>query len=273
MGYIFYIIASCYSDYPPFFCSSKDLKVFFIFYWIADFFFCILSKTPPPDTLERFSVYVACDCILSSLCLLRNRDLYFVVVQFVKLFMNYGVIYMKSLHSLITQGSSIFFWKFSGYVSIYDPFWIFFKYTARCGLRFMYFSWSPTPFFVKTNLSLLNYFSIRVNELYEALSGTLLLWLVIVYPHLSNLEPAAAPSVFRETVQVCVFCQQVCMCMRMSAAIGGQEGASDSLGNWYRWWWAHMWVPEHPHKNHWANSMAPHSTYQTVESSNITLLF
>lgn len=25
--------------------------------------------------------------------------------------------------------------------------------------------------------------------------------------------------------------------------------------------------------NHWANSMAPHSAYQTVESSNITLLF
>lgn len=214
MGYIFFSTSSpaVIQITLLFFLLFKRLKSLFYFLSNCRFSFCILSKTPSPDALERFSVYVACDCTLSSLCLLRNRDLYFVVVQFVKLSMNYGVIYTKSLHSLTAQGSSIFFWKFSRYVSIYDPFWIFLKYTARCGLRFMYFSWSPAPFVGKTNLSLLNYFSIFVNELYEALSGTLLLWLVIVYPHLSNLEPAAAPSVFRETVQVCVFCQQACVC-------------------------------------------------------------
>lgn len=67
--------------------------------------------------------------------------------------------------------------------------------------------------------------------------------------------------------------------MRMSAAIGGQEGASDSLSSIVTddgeptCGCRNTPVRTAGILNHWANSTAPHSAYQTVESSNITLLF
>ena len=185
---------------------------------------------------------------------------------------------MKSLRSLTTQGSSIFFWKFSGYVSTYDPFWIVFKYTARCGLRFVYFSWSPAPFVVKTNLLCwIILASLSTNYMRLSLELFSFDWWLSIHTWATLSQQLHLQSSVRQFRCVCSVSKNVCVCACLLPL-------KDRRG--HQILWAIVTDDGEPTcgcrntpirtagiLNHWANSTAPHSAYQTVESSNITLLF